>query len=60
MGSGALREIDASQGTHYPLGGRSSVNAGRICGMIATALLVLGFLAVIAVFVFGAAMSTSP
>jgi uncharacterized membrane protein YjgN (DUF898 family) len=60
MGNKALREIDASQGTGVVLGGRSSVNAGRICGMIATALLVLAVVAVLGVFVLGAAISTSP
>ena len=56
MGSRALHDIDASQGS---LGGRSSVNAGRICGIIATVLLVLGVLAGIAVFTVGLS-STSP
>jgi hypothetical protein len=42
MGSRALREIDASQLTPSPLGGRESVNIGRICGIVGTVLLVLG------------------
>ena len=38
MGSRVLREIDGSQGQ---LGGRGNANAGRIMGIIGTALLVL-------------------
>ena len=38
MGNRALVEIDAARGS---LGGRDMVNAGRICGMVGTALLVL-------------------
>ena len=57
MGNRALREIDASQGA---LGGRSSVNAGRICGMIATILIVLAVVLVIGVFALGSTVSTSP
>jgi uncharacterized membrane protein YjgN (DUF898 family) len=60
MGNRALRDIDASQGTQAALGGRSSVNAGRICGMIATVLLVLGALAVVGVLAIGVSGSTSP
>ena len=48
IGGGAVREIDASGGT---LGGRGSANAGRILGIIATVLLVLGILFAILVFV---------
>jgi uncharacterized membrane protein YjgN (DUF898 family) len=39
MGNRVLREIDGSQGQ---LGGRGNANAGRIMGIIGTALLVLG------------------
>ena len=39
MGNRVVREIDASRGL---MGGRSSANAGRICGIIATVLLGLG------------------
>jgi hypothetical protein len=60
MGNRALREIDASQLTPTPLGGRETVNIGRILGMVATALLVLGVLAVVAVFTIGVSTSTSP
>ena len=38
MGNRVLREIDGSQGQ---LGGRGNANAGRIMGIIGTALLVL-------------------
>ena len=37
MGNRVLREIDAAQGQ---LGGRSSANAGRIMGIVGTAMLV--------------------
>jgi hypothetical protein len=60
MGNSALREIDGSLGTQYPLGGRSSVNAGRICGMIATILVVLALVFFLGLFAIGATMSTSP
>ncbi len=42
MGNKALREVDASQGQ---LGGRDMVNVGRILGIVATVLMILGFLA---------------
>lgn len=41
MGNRVLREIDASGGT---LGGRSNANAGRICGIVGTALIGIGLL----------------
>ena len=41
MGNRVIREIDASGGH---LGGRSNANAGRIMGMVATALLAVGLL----------------
>ena len=50
MGSGDLKEIDA--GLMDP-SGRSMTNAGRICGMIATFLLILGALIGIAIFGLG-------
>jgi hypothetical protein len=59
MGNRALREIDSSQGTQAPLGGRSSVNAGRICGMIATILLGVGLVAAVLLLGLGVATSTS-
>ncbi|GGT35877.1 DUF4190 domain-containing protein [Nonomuraea spiralis] len=39
MGNKALKEID---GSGYPYDNRSAVQAGRICGMIATILLIIG------------------
>ena len=45
MGNGVLREIDASHGA---LGGRGLVQAGRICGIVATVLLGLSLLLVVA------------
>ena len=58
MGNRVVREIDASQGQ---VGGRSSANAGRICGIIGTVLMGLGllfFLGIIVLAIAGA--STSP
>lgn len=46
MGRSALAEIDANP-TQY--GGRSQVNAGYICGIIGTALSVLGILINVAI-----------
>jgi len=39
IGGNAVKEIDASGGQ---LGGRGMAQAGRICGMIATILLIIG------------------
>jgi hypothetical protein len=39
MGNKAIREIDANPGAYT---NRGTVNAGRICGIIGTALLVVG------------------
>ena len=50
MGSGDLKEIDA--GTMDP-SGRGITNAGKICGIIGTILLIVGLLIFIACFVFG-------
>ncbi len=50
MGSGDLKEMDA--GTMDP-SGRSNTNVGKICGMIATILMILGALAFIAFFAIG-------
>jgi hypothetical protein len=50
MGNGDLREMDA--GTMDP-SGRGNTNAGRICGMIATILMILAALALVAVFALG-------
>lgn len=57
LGSGDLKQIDAGQ---MDPDGRGLTNAGRICGMIATILLVLGIIVgiVLAALGFlGAAMS---
>ena len=48
LGNGDLKEMDA--GTMDP-SGRSTTNAGKICGMIATILMIVGL--VVLVFVFG-------
>ncbi|GAB4589656.1 DUF4190 domain-containing protein [Nocardia sp. IFM 10818] len=56
MGRRALTEIDAAQGR---IGGRGMVQAGYICGIIATALLVLGVLVVLAALVLGGLVGTS-
>jgi uncharacterized membrane protein YjgN (DUF898 family) len=48
MGNRVVAEIDASNGQ---IGGRGTANAGRICGMVGTALIALGFLVVIAAIV---------
>lgn len=53
IGGKAVREIDASGGA---LDGRSLAQAGKICGIIATALLGVALLVLI-VFVLGAAVS---
>ena len=50
MGSGDLKQIDAGQ---MDPSGRGLTNAGRICGIIATILLVLSVIAVVALFAFG-------
>ncbi|MBZ5739601.1 hypothetical protein [Nocardioides mangrovi] len=44
MGNRVLREIDASGGQ---LGGRSNVNAGRICGIIGTILIGISLLVLV-------------
>ena len=48
MGNHALREIDASNGQ---VGGRDTVNVGRILGMIATIILIISVVVLIFVFV---------
>ncbi|MEU4340073.1 DUF4190 domain-containing protein [Nocardia sp. NPDC023852] len=50
MGKRALNEIDASGGA---IGGRGNVNAGYICGIIATVLLILSLSVVVLVVVLG-------
>jgi uncharacterized membrane protein YjgN (DUF898 family) len=58
MGNKALREIDASQGQ---LGGRETVNVGRILGMVATGLMVVALIGVLVLILLSLAFSsTSP
>lgn len=57
MGARVVREIDASGGQ---LGGRSSANAGRICGIVGTVLLGVSILALVALaglFVVGSTVA---
>ena len=58
QGNKALAEIDANPGRYS---NRSNVNAGRICGMIATALLIAGAVFLLLFLVLGgiAAVSTN-
>lgn len=51
MGNGALKEIDANPGAYS---NRGTVNAGRICGIIASVLLILGVVLLVILFVVGA------
>lgn len=50
MGNGDLKEIDAGA---MDASGRSLTNAGRICGMIATILLIISVVVLIAIFGLG-------
>lgn len=55
MGNNDIREMDAGQ---MDPAGRSTTNAGRICGMIASILLIIGvivFVAMMALGILGAA-----
>jgi uncharacterized membrane protein YjgN (DUF898 family) len=57
MGNRVVREIDASGGT---VGGRSEANIGRILGIVATVLLVVGvvlFVGMFALFAVGGVAS---
>lgn len=56
MGNSALREIDASPGTYS---NRGQVQAGRICGIITSVLIILGIVLVLVLVVAGAASTTS-
>ena len=56
MGNRVVAEIDASNGT---LGGRSSANAGRICGMIGSILIIVGILFFVAIFVIAGLSAVS-
>jgi hypothetical protein len=61
MGNKALREIDAS---HGQIGGRDTINVGRILGIVATVLLglivigIIGFAILAVVFSVGSTTST--
>lgn len=57
MGNNAIREIDANP-TAYT--NRGQVNAGRICGIVATVLFVLGIIGYGIVAIIAAGSSTSP
>jgi uncharacterized Tic20 family protein len=50
MGKKALNEIDASGGA---IGGRSNVMIGYVCGIISSALIILGILFFVVVIVLG-------
>ena len=52
MGSGDLKEMDA--GTMDPAG-RGNTNAGKICGIIATVLMIVGVIIMGIIFMFGLA-----
>jgi hypothetical protein len=52
MGSGDLKEMDA--GTMDP-GGRGTTQAGKICGIIGTILLIVGLIIFGIIFAFGLA-----
>ncbi len=52
MGAGDLKEMDA--GTMDP-GGRGSTQAGKICGIIGTILLIVGVIIFGIIFTFGLA-----
>ncbi|MDX6359412.1 MAG: hypothetical protein QOH37_2466 [Nocardioidaceae bacterium] len=56
IGGKAVQEIDASGGAW---GGRTEANAGRILGIVGTALLVLGVLAFVAFMVMFVALGTA-
>ena len=47
QGNRVVREIDASRGGY---GGRSTANAGRICGIVGTVLLIVSIVFVIGIF----------
>jgi hypothetical protein len=50
MGNGDLKEIDAGA---MDASGRSLTNAGRICGIIATILLIISVVVLIVIFGLG-------
>lgn len=56
IGGNAVKEIDASGGT---VGGRGQAQAGRIMGIVGTAIMVLGVLFVVAAVILGLAVGSS-
>lgn len=56
MGNKALQEIDSSGQTYT---NRGTINAGRICGIIATILMVIGIVAYIILFAVAGSVSLS-
>jgi len=56
IGNEAVKEIDSSGGR---LGGRSMAMAGKVTGIIGTALAALGILAIGAIFLFSAILVSS-
>jgi hypothetical protein len=59
MGNRVVREIDASNGA---IGGRSMANAGRICGIVGSVLIILGLVLFVVIFLLAgiATVSSSP
>ena len=55
-GTKVLREIDAQPGVY---GNRGNVAAGRICGMIASGILILSLVGFLAAIILSAAVGTS-
>ena len=55
-GTKVLREIDAQPGVYA---NRGNVAAGRICGMIASGILILSLVGFLAAIILGAATSTT-
>jgi len=56
MGNRVVREIDSSGGA---VGGRTEANVGRILGIVATVLIVVGLVFVVGLFALGAVVSIS-
>jgi len=56
MGNRVVREIDASGGA---VGGRTEANVGRILGIVATVLIVVGLVIVVGILALGAVVSVS-
>ncbi len=56
LGRKAEQQVDASGGT---LGGRGEATAGKVLGMIGTALMIIGIILIIGLIAFGASVSDS-